>query len=271
MTSHGRTLWAVADLHASVRENRVRLAELVPDHPDDWLILAGDVAERTAVVVEVLSELNSRYATVIWVPGNHELYSAGGSDAAGKAKYRELVAALQRIGVITPEDNYPAFGGVTIVPLFLLYDHSFRPPGTTVAEALQRARARQVVMTDDAAIAPFVNVGAWCRERLAYSARRLSHTRGETVLVNHWPLIQEPTLQLALPELALWCGTRHTRDWARRYHARCVVYGHLHIPGTVTHEGIAHHEVSLGYPREWRRRKSRPAWPYPVLREGERA
>ena len=44
------TLWAVADLHAAVRANRKRLAEITPRHPDDWLIVAGDVAERTDLI-----------------------------------------------------------------------------------------------------------------------------------------------------------------------------------------------------------------------------
>ncbi|WP_144239947.1 metallophosphoesterase family protein [Corynebacterium atypicum] len=262
-----RTLWAVSDLHASVRANRARLAELTPDNPADWLIVAGDVAERTHVVIEVLLELSRRYEKVIWVPGNHELFSRSSDRATGRAKYEELVAGCQRIGVLTPEDAYASFAGMTVVPLFTLYDYSFRIAGLYVEEALARARQRQVVMTDEYAIAPFVDVRAWCWDRLAYSVRRLSQIRGETLLINHWPLVQEPTLNLALPELALWCGTRHTRDWTRRYNARAVVYGHLHTPGAMTVDGVAHHEVSLGYPREWKLRKTAPPWPYPVLVE----
>jgi hypothetical protein len=33
-----------------------------------------------------------------------------------------------------------------------------------------------------------------------------------------------------------------------------VVYGHLHIPRTTVHDGVRFDEVSLGYPRQWRRR-----------------
>ncbi len=62
------------------------------------------------------------------------------------------------------------------------------------------------------------------------SIKRLSRVSGPTVLVNHWPLVQETTLRMAWPEIALWCGTRHTRSWARRYNAQAVIYGHLHLP-----------------------------------------
>lgn len=48
--------------------------------------------------------------------------------------------------MLTPEDPFPVFGGVTIVPLFTLYDYSFRKPGFTVEQALQAADDRQVFL-----------------------------------------------------------------------------------------------------------------------------
>jgi hypothetical protein len=37
-----------------------------------------------------------------------------------------------------------------------------------------------------------------------------------------------------------------------------MVYGHLHIPRTTHHEGVRFEEVSVGYPREWRKRDTPP-------------
>ena len=37
-----------------------------------------------------------------------------------------------------------------------------------------------------------------------------------------------------------------------------MVYGHLHIPRTTWHEGVRFEEVSVGYPREWRKRPEPP-------------
>jgi hypothetical protein len=37
-----------------------------------------------------------------------------------------------------------------------------------------------------------------------------------------------------------------------------AVYGHLHIPRTITVDGVRFEEVSLGYPREWRARGRPP-------------
>ncbi|GAA3092310.1 hypothetical protein GCM10020001_004550 [Nonomuraea salmonea] len=33
-----------------------------------------------------------------------------------------------------------------------------------------------------------------------------------------------------------------------------MIYGHLHIPRVTRHDGVRFEEVSLGYPREWKRR-----------------
>ncbi|PRQ12621.1 serine/threonine protein phosphatase [Corynebacterium sp. 13CS0277] len=261
-----RTLWAVSDLHAAVAKNADPIARLVPQHPADWLIVAGDVAERTETVLTVLRTLAERYARVIWVPGNHELFCRSGDRYVGRAKYDELVRGCRNIGVLTPEDPYPVFGGVTIVPLFTLYDYSFRPAGLTVEQAVQVAHDRQVVMTDQFAIAPFVDVRAWCWDRLAYSVKRLSKVQGPTILVNHWPLAFEPVSKMRLQELALWCGSRHTRTWPQRYHAQRVIYGHLHMRGEMIIDGVPHTEVSLGYPREWERYTDEP-WPVKVLTE----
>ncbi|MDN5934255.1 MAG: metallophosphoesterase, partial [Pseudonocardia sp.] len=39
-------LWAVSDLHVRYPDNRAIAVDLRPADPGDWLIVAGDVAER---------------------------------------------------------------------------------------------------------------------------------------------------------------------------------------------------------------------------------
>jgi 3',5'-cyclic AMP phosphodiesterase CpdA len=70
----GRLL-AVSDLHIGYPENRAYADALSPGDPGDWLIVAGDVGEVFADVGFVLASLASRFAKVIWTPGNHELWT----------------------------------------------------------------------------------------------------------------------------------------------------------------------------------------------------
>ncbi|MBS7548004.1 metallophosphoesterase family protein [Dietzia massiliensis] len=257
----GPSLRAVSDLHVGHRGNADVVDDLQPGHPGDWLIVAGDVAEKTGHVVDALERLAARFERVIWVPGNHELWI--GRDDEGMTsttKYDRLVEACRAIGVDTPEDPYPLWTGpggpAWVVPMFLFYDYSWTPvAGQARAEALARARERRVVASDEFLIdpGPFGDAVAWCRERLVATTTRLARLdpAHPTVLINHWPLLREPTRVLRHPDFALWCGTEQTADWHRRYRATACVYGHLHIPRTTVHDGVRFEEVSLGYPREW--------------------
>ncbi len=125
---------------------------------------------------------------------------------------------------------------MTIAPLFILYDYTFRPDGTsTKEEALEVAHEAGVVCTDEVYLHPDPHPtrDAWCDARIAYTEKRLAALEPgtRTVLVNHWPLVREPTRVLWYPEFAQWCGTERTADWHERFRAASVVYGHLHIPG----------------------------------------
>jgi 3',5'-cyclic AMP phosphodiesterase CpdA len=272
----GARLLAVSDLHVGFSENREFVAGIRPTGDDDWLIVAGDVGEFAADIEWALALLSERFATVIWVPGNHELWTHGKEPLRlrGVQRYEHLVGMCRRLGVITPEDSYPIWNGaggpVVVVPMFLLYDYTFLPDGAqTKDQGLERAHAAGVVSTDEALLHPdpHPSVQAWCADRLASTQRRLDALPDEaaTVLVNHFPLVREPTRVLRYPVFAQWCGTVRTADWHRRYNAAAVVYGHLHIPRTTWHDGVPHREVSLGYPREWRRRAAPPAVPLQIL------
>ncbi|RDG31557.1 metallophosphoesterase family protein [Streptomyces corynorhini] len=270
----GGRLFAVSDLHVAYGKNRAVVDGLRPRDPSDWLIVAGDVGELMADVERALRLLAERFARVVWVPGNHELWTHPDDPVTlrGEERYRRLVELCRSLGVSTPEDPFPLWEGpdgpVVIAPLFLLYDYSFLPPGAFgSADALARAEQAGVVATDEFLLHsdPYPDRPAWCRARLDYTRGRLDACPPDlpTVLVNHFPLVREPTRILRHPEFALWCGTTATHDWHVRYRAATVVYGHLHIPRTTWHDGVPHREVSLGYPREWEAR----GMPDPLLRE----
>jgi 3',5'-cyclic AMP phosphodiesterase CpdA len=253
-------LMAISDLHINYESNRELLQRLRPSGDEDWLILAGDVADTVADIEWALGILVERFARVIWVPGNHDLWTPRHEKVGlnGEARYRLLVERCRQLGVTTPEDPYPVWRGdgeqVRIAPLFLLYDYSFRPPGLTAEQALDRAYEAGVVLTDEVLLHPdpYPTRSAWCHARVAETERRLAALPDTTplVLVNHWPLHREPTRILEPAEVALWCGTERTGDWHLRFNVTTVVYGHLHIPRTTLIDGVRFEEVSLGYPAD---------------------
>jgi hypothetical protein len=207
------------------------------------------------------------------VPGNHELWTLpnpthAADELRGKALYERLVRICREYGVLTPEDPFVRWPGpgpqCTIAPLFLLYDYTFRSPGTwTKEESLAKAYAAGVVCTDEMVLHPdpYPDRDSWCRARVAETEQRLAALDPAipTVLVSHWPLDRRPTEKLWFQEFAQWCGTELTAAWHTRHRALVAVYGHLHIPRTTTYEGVRFEEVSLGYPREWKRRGMPPS------------
>jgi 3',5'-cyclic AMP phosphodiesterase CpdA len=269
MADGAGSLLAISDLHVGHQDNREILQRLRPDSDADWLLVAGDVGEFAADIEWALRTLSERFATVVWVPGNHELWTPPRDplQLRGEERYRHLVEVCRSLGVVTPEDPYPiwtgAGGPVAIVPLFLLYDYTFLPAGFASKEAaLARAYEVGVVCTDEFLLHPdpYPSREAWSRARVQHTERRLAELSPDlpTVLVNHFPLVRDPTRILRHPEFALWCGTERTARWHLRHRASTVVFGHLHIPGTVWIDGVRFEEVSVGYPREWRPRDVTP-------------
>ncbi|GAA2529636.1 metallophosphoesterase [Pilimelia columellifera] len=261
----GGSLLAISDLHVAYAENRAVLDRLRPTSDEDWLIVAGDVGERFADIEGALKVLRTRFGQVIWTPGNHELWTHP-SDVVtlrGEARYAALVNMCRDYGIVTPEDEYPVFAGpagpVAVVPIFQLYDYTWRMPGAdSKEESLRGAYETGVVCIDEQLLHPdpYPTREAWCAERIARTTRRLDALAPAmpTVLVSHWPLDRRPTDVLWYPEFAQWCGTTATGDWHQRYRAVAAVYGHLHIPRSTVYDGVRFEEVSLGYPREWSRR-----------------
>ncbi|MGC5004857.1 metallophosphoesterase family protein [Streptomyces sp. DT203] len=259
-------LWAVSDLHVGHPVNRSIADGLAAQHPDDWLLVAGDVAESSSRTQEVLAGLRSRFRRVIWTPGNHELWTHPRDEdqSRGVERYAGLVEKCRKIEVLTPEDEYVTWRApeqeLVIAPVHLLYDYSFRDPGTDLDSALEAAWEAGHVFSDELLLHPdpYPTRQEWCHARVASTEKRLADLgKGSPIIVvNHYPLIEEPVRRMFSPHLAMWCGTRLTSEWHKRFPIHAVVHGHLHMPRSSVHDGVAVEEVSLGYPREWGNRET---------------
>jgi 3',5'-cyclic AMP phosphodiesterase CpdA len=256
-------LYAISDLHLFSEINRAALAA-VAAHPQDWLILGGDIGETEEHLQFALSILTQRFQQVLWAPGNHDLWTlpSGGSDLRGEAKYKRLVSICHDYGVLTPEDPYIRWPGdgpaCLLAPLFILYDYSFRPDNVLPEKAIEWAAESNVICADEALLFPdpHPSRSAWCAARCLYTERRLQEatralSQTSLILINHFPLRQDLVRLKWIPRFSIWCGTRHTEDWHTRFPVLAVVYGHLHVRSADLRDGVRFEEVSLGYPVNW--------------------
>ena len=267
------TLWAISDLHVGFEANR-HAVEALPAYPRDWLILGGDTGDTAAQLQLVLDVVTARFAVVIWVPGNHDLWTPRHwPDATrGVAHYERLVDQCRRAGVLTPDDPFVAWPGeprAVIAPCFTLYDYSFAPPGLSPADAVAWAAADKVQCADEVLLAPppYPSRQDWCAARVDYTEARLAAVAPGVpiVLVNHFPLRADLAVLPRIPRFTIWCGTTRTADWHTRFPCEVVVSGHLHMRSTRWRDGVRFEEVSLGYPAQWQQAKGAAAYLRQIL------
>lgn len=251
-------LLAIGDLHLEHGENR-SLVQQLPRCPEDWLLVVGDMGALRKVVAWGLDHLVARFGQVVWVPGNHELWSEGHLE--GRARYGELINMCRARGVLTPEDPWPVWPGdesVVIAPMFMGFDYSFAPPGEGRVEAVVRAAEAGLMPVDELRLGtdPWPDMAHWCAQRCDDTEARLQALPDgvEVVMVSHWPLRRDLVhLPEPLSTFLPWCGTTRTQDWPWTWPTRAVVSGHLHMRAEEERDGVVFHEVSLGYPRHWRK------------------
>ena len=256
-------LYAISDIHLRHADNKLAL-QSIPAHPEDWLIVAGDVGETLAEMELMLRTLTERFRQVLWVPGNHELWTMPSEQPQlrGEARYQRLVSLCRSYGALTPEDPYPRWPGEgpprVLVPMFLGYDYSFRPDHVPADKALEWAWEEELLCTDEVLLhpEPYLSRSAWCTARVESTLARLQALPPDcaTVLINHYPLRYEHVRLPRIPRFSIWCGTKRTEDWHTRFRAEVVVSGHLHMPATLWRDGVRFEEVSLGYPMQWKHR-----------------
>ncbi len=267
-------LLALSDLHIGYAANREAVEKLAAC-PEDWLILGGDIGETPDQLRWVLETLRGRFAKLMWVPGNHELYTLKTDPCAlkGVARYEHLVDLCQQLNVLTPEDPYPLWPGqgppTRLAPLFIGYDYSFCPNAMTPDQAKAWAYEHGIRSTDEVVLgtAPHPNAQLWCHARVQSTERRLAEVDGSEsmVLINHYPLRYDLVRLYRIERFSPWCGTKLTSTWHTRFRARAVVSGHLHMRATDWRDGVRFEEVSLGYPRHWNQQKGLDAYVREIL------
>ena len=255
-------LLALSDLHVEHLQNRQAL-EALPARPEDWLILAGDISDTVVGLAWTLDLLQRKFAQLLWVPGNHDLWIERVDDPLrGVARYEKLLATCRARSVLTPEDPYVewpltvAGRRVRIALMHLLYDYSYAPDEHQGQErAVAWAAEAGIRAADELRLppSPYPSREAWCQARLAETLPRLEEAAREhaLVLVNHWPLRHDVVRLGRVPRYAPWCGTRLTDDWHVRFGALACVHGHLHVRASDLRDGVRFEEVSLGYPGHW--------------------
>jgi predicted phosphodiesterase len=224
-------IYAVSDLHTDFRRNLEALKRAPLDgHRGDALIVAGDVADREAVLRETLELLLSRFAEVFFVPGNHELWVRD-EPRDSLEKLHAVLALCAELGVrVAPARA----GGAWVVPLLSWYDADFDVAGEGVEAELDGWADRYFCRWPE-------GFGRVDEALLELNAPHLHAYDAPVITFSHFvprPELVPPVRYLRFRGLPLVAGSLGIERQVRRVGAQVHVFGHTHIPFDLTVEGV---------------------------------
>ena len=234
---------ALSDIHIDHPANRAWIDGLSPsEHRSDLLLIAGDVSDSLTRLAHCFKQLTARFAKVLFVPGNHELWVMcdGGIDSFAKFRAIERLAAEHEVSM------RPFHCGLlSIVPLLSWYDYSFGEPCEQLHERWMDFHACRW----PGAMAP----AEVCRTFLQMNERSLL-TRNRTVIsFSHFvprPDLLEDARAGITRLLHPVMGSLALEAQVRRLAPDIHVYGHSHRRKAVTLDGTLYVNHAAGYPAE---------------------
>jgi predicted phosphodiesterase len=237
-------VFALSDIHIDYETNANWVAGVsMADYRDDVLILAGDVTDKLPLLDWCLSTLVNRFARVLFVPGNHELWvirDGGGKDSL--QKFDEVCKVVESSGASMQPFRAP---GLSIFPLLGWYDYSFGEPSEELKAVWMDYRACRwpAGYTDKDVTAHFAG----------FNDERAGTTTGTVITYSHFlpridlmPAYIPKVHRLVYPVL----GSTQLDLQLRALGSKLHVYGHSHVNRKVKIDGVAYVNNAFGYPSE---------------------
>ena len=239
-------VFATSDIHADYKANAEWLGGLsTRDYQDDILILAGDISDSVQVLDTSFQLLERRFAKVVYVPGNHDLWVTRESSSQNSIEKLQRLQLLARACGITTEPF--AYRSLAIVPLLSWYDYSFGTPD---------AELRAIWMDYRTCVWP---EGLGMYEVTSYFLRQNALPTpdpAKTVIsfshflprIDLMPRLMPQHFRVLYPIM----GTSRLDTQIRAVGASIHVYGHSHLNKQTKIDGVQYVNNALGYPGESR-------------------
>jgi predicted phosphodiesterase len=261
-------VWAISDVHTDIKQNRAWLCALSKTaYLRDTLILAGDVSDRLEILRDTLTHLQSLFAAVCYVPGNHELWIRRREYPDSITKFWQVRHLCDTLGIHTQPLKLSTTSGtsVWIVPLFSWYMKPEEGEGSLFVEKPGEDRTLSMwsdhhftswpsTVTVPTAADFFLRLNE-CHLSRPYDAPVISfsHFLPRTELIYSTPeerqgrVLTDPYPQFNFSGVA---GCIGIDTQIRRLGAVIHIYGHQHRNRNRLIDGVRYISHCLGYPRE---------------------
>lgn len=238
-------VWAVSDLHLDYAANRQWLQQLsLHDYNDDVLILAGDVSDRLTLLEDAFRTLAARFASVLFVPGNHDLWIKRERMHDSFEKLAAVHSVMQEWGV--RKDIFRQ-GEVAIVPLQGWYDYSFGVADDYLKAAWADYRNCQWPGYEDESLTKL-----FTGQNPSLSTPALQDARQIISFSHFLPRIDLMPERIPDKHRKIYpvLGTTVLESQLRQLGSSVHVYGHSHVNLQVTIDGVNYVNNAFGYPSE---------------------
>ena len=259
----------MSDLHVDQNQEALELLEAraIADGVDA-LVVGGDVTHRLDLLETTLRRLRGAYPRVLYVPGNHDLWSREAKDASRVRYLDRLPALCRRLRVDYLPDGPVAVGDGTVVGQTGWYDYSMADARLALPLDAYRVGTHERLAWADKVMVTWGGVDdaeltAWMDARLAADLERAPRDKPLVVATHMLPfdeLAPEHPLQWAfvrgfLGATALGETIVRAAE-AGAPIAHCLA-GHSHwarrTEVTAAGRTIVAETSPLGYPREYGR------------------
>jgi predicted phosphodiesterase len=237
-------IFAVSDVHIDYPDNKRWIADLSKmDYRDDVLILAGDISDSMRLLEWCLIALAARFAHVLYVPGNHELWVFRDErPGTSLEKFQQILHVVENCGASMRVFHH---NHLSIVPLLGWYDYSFGEPTRELLEAWMDYRA--------------------CRWPDHFSARQIAEyflqfndavldVANDTIIsFSHFlPRLDLMPSYIPAERRVLYpvLGTTNLEAQIRRLRPSIHVYGHSHVNRSLKLDDVLYVNNAFGYPQE---------------------
>jgi predicted phosphodiesterase len=237
-------VFALSDIHVDHVANARWVAGIsTVDYRDDVLILAGDVTDSLDLMAWCLETLARRFAQVLFVPGNHDLWVV--RDSSSKTSLQKL-DELETVVASSGASMLPMFErGLSIVPLFGWYDYSFGQPTDELRSMWMDYRACRWP--------PELGQQEIAEHFEALNSHDRCDNESTVITFSHFlpridvmPAFIPDSKRLLYPVL----GTTRLERRLRMLKSTMHVYGHSHVNRNVRIDGVSYINNALGYPDE---------------------
>src|SRR5262245_60806862 len=239
-------VFALSDIHINYDANREWVGNLSSsDYTDDVLILGGDISDSLAQVEWCLKTLSRRFAKVLFVPGNHDLWVFQEKDRKTSIeKFHQVCRVMERCEV-SMSPFHP--DTLSIVPLLGWYDYSFGEPTRELLDTWMDYHAcswpepfsvKEITEYFLAMNQTAVKV----KNKMVIS---FSHFVPRIDLMPDWVTSKNRILYPVL-------GSSKLESQVRQLNSRIHVYGHSHVNRNVIVDRVCYINNAFGYPYETR-------------------